>query len=79
MTRLLRLPDAAAPVLLASMIGGDPTGAQAVLSFTEAGRLEAQDASRLLRCSVNAGPAFVVIAVGERMFGSCLLYTSRCV
>ena len=73
MTRLLRLPDAAAPVLLASMIGGYPTGAQAVLSFPEAGRLEAQDASRLLRCSVNAGPAFVVIAVGERMFGSSSL------
>ncbi len=70
LTRLLRLPDATAPVLLTSMLGGYPTGAQAILSFTESGRLQKSEADRLLRCSVNAGPAFVVVAVGERMFGS---------
>ena len=70
LTRRLGLADCTPSVLISSFIGGYPSGTQAILSYLDAGQLDRRSASRLLCCSVNAGPAFVVIAVGERMFFS---------
>jgi len=52
------------------MIGGFPMGARALSRLVEAGELSAKKASLLLCGCVNAGPAFLISAVGAGMFGS---------
>lgn len=59
-----------AAVILLSMLGGYPAGAGLVKELYAAGALDRRSARLLLCCSVNAGPAFLVIAVGGGVFGS---------
>ncbi len=67
---LLRLPDEAASVLLMSFIGGYPVGARTMATLLSTGRLSPQRASRMLCYCVNAGPSFLVVAVGWGFFRS---------
>lgn len=68
--RLLRLPDALCDVWLASFLGGYPTGAHTLTTLVQQGLLPREQAGKMLRCCVNPGPAFLVLAIGQSMLGS---------
>jgi sporulation integral membrane protein YlbJ len=68
--KLLRLPDEAGSVYLMSLIGGYPVGARTMATLIQTGRLNPKLASRMLCYCVNAGPAFLVAAVGLGFFRS---------
>lgn len=81
-TRLLfGLPGCAATAILMSMIGGYPVGAKAVSELKESGELTESQCSRMFCFCVNAGPAFLIFAVGANMLGSVqigvILYVSQ--
>jgi sporulation integral membrane protein YlbJ len=69
-TRLLRLPGELGVVVLLSLIGGYPVGAKMVAALLEEGRVDRATAERMLCFCVNAGPPFVITAVGAGMFAS---------
>lgn len=62
--RLFRLPGSCAVSVLMSVIGGFPAGARSVASLYEQGAIDARQAERMLYFCVNAGPSFVITAVG---------------
>lgn len=62
---VLKLPGCTAPAVFMSMIGGYPTGARSVEALAEAGAISEAQAVRMLGFCVNAGPAFVISAVGS--------------
>ena len=68
--KLLHLPDKLGAVVIASIIGGFPSGARILSSLVDQSRLSREDAAAMLGCCINPGPAFVVIAVGKMMFNS---------
>jgi len=61
---ILKLPGSTAATLLMSAIGGYPTGARGIAALYDAGAISEGQASRMLCFCVNAGPAFVISAVG---------------
>ncbi|MBC8545579.1 hypothetical protein H8711_01325 [Clostridiaceae bacterium NSJ-31] len=73
LTKLLRLPTQAASPLLMGLIGGYPVGARTLSVMVSQRRISQRDASRLLCFCVNAGPPFLLCAVGVGMFGSLQL------
>lgn len=62
--RVFRLPGCAAPTILMSVIGGYPAGARSIAALYEEGSISRSQAERMLCYCVNAGPPFVVTAVG---------------
>ncbi len=62
----LRLNTKMLSVFLLSLIGGYPLGAKIL---NESG-IDAQNSSYMLNYCVNAGPAFIILAVGNGVFGS---------
>lgn len=62
--RVFRLPGCAAPTILMSVIGGYPAGARSIAALYEDGEISRGQAERMLTFCVNAGPSFVVTAVG---------------
>lgn len=68
--RWLRLPDSLRDVWLASFLGGYPTGAHTLATLVRQGLMPRETAGRMLRCCVNPGPAFLLLAVGQSMFRS---------
>lgn len=66
---ILRLPQCCGGVFLLSLISGYPVGARLTASLVEKGEIDPKTAERLLCCSINGGPAFLICAVGERMLG----------
>ena len=79
--RLFKLPAAAAGPILLSFIAGYPVGARLTRSLYEEGQVTEKQANTLLCFTVNAGPAFVVTAVGMGMLHSeaagCLLLAAH--
>ncbi len=65
--RLLRLPEGAEYLLLLSLSGGYPTGAQSIAISHRAGQLSDGDARRLMAFCSNAGPSFL-FGLGARLF-----------
>jgi len=61
---ILKLPGSTAATILMSAIGGYPTGARSISALYESGSISENQASRMLCFCVNAGPAFVITAVG---------------
>ena len=57
--RLLRISDGAESIFLTGLLGGYPTGAQAVHTAWSAGWLSTCNANRMLAFCSNAGPAFI--------------------
>ncbi|MGN0493826.1 MAG: hypothetical protein ACI4F7_09275 [Acutalibacteraceae bacterium] len=57
-------------LMLLSFIGGYPVGAKLLNEAVKSGRLSPENAGTMLNYCVNAGPAFVVLAVGEGIIGS---------
>lgn len=67
---VLKLPATACCAVLMSMFSGYPTGASLVSGLLKSGQITSKQASRMMMFCVNAGPAMIVIAVGQGMFGS---------
>lgn len=63
-TRLLKLTPFAFVIMVMSMLGGYPIGAKLINEAVIQGSLSSKDARRLLNFCVNAGPGFIVSAVG---------------
>ncbi|MEG1953359.1 MAG: hypothetical protein RR115_03885 [Hydrogenoanaerobacterium sp.] len=80
-TKLLNLPANAAAPLLGGIIGGYPVGARNLAVMVREHRLSSDNASRMLCFCVNAGPPFLLCAVGSEMLFSrplgTLLLTSQ--
>ncbi len=68
--KVFRLPGCAAACLLMSLVGGYPAGARSVVSLYEDGGISERQARQMLCFCVNAGPSFVITAVGVGFFGS---------
>lgn len=68
-------------VMILSMIGGYPIGAKLLNDCAENGKITQKNAGIMLNYCVNAGPAFIVIAVGSGIYGSksvgCVLLVSH--
>ena len=70
MRRVFSVSGGGALPFVIGLIAGYPIGAKVVSSMREAGEIDKTDAQRLLAVCSNAGPLFVVGAVGAGMFGS---------
>lgn len=57
-------------IMLFSFVGGYPVGAKLINAAVEDGRLSPDDGGNMLCYCVNAGPAFIMAAVGSGMLGS---------
>lgn len=68
--RVLHISPDLFSVMLLSLIGGYPVGAKLLNEAVKSGRISAENAGIMLNYCVNAGPAFVVLAVGEGIIGS---------
>lgn len=68
--RVLGLPEALGAVLLMSFIGGFPVGAKMLSTMLERRQIDSRTASLALCFCVNAGPSFLISAVGASMLGS---------
>lgn len=66
---LCRIPAGSECILLTGLLGGYPTGAQAVAQSFDEGKLTEADAKRMLGFCSNAGPAFLFGIVGTQFFG----------
>ncbi|MBO4431951.1 MAG: hypothetical protein J5852_00310 [Clostridia bacterium] len=60
-------------VFLLSLIGGYPIGAKLLGELKTKGVITGKEAGRYLPFFVNAGPAFIVIAVGKEIIGNIRL------
>ena len=69
-TRLLKIPACCGGVLLAAAIGGYPAAAKCMNDLVVAGRLPPETAGKMLCYCVNAGPPFLIGAVGAAIFGN---------
>ena len=73
--RFCGIPEGAENIFLLGILGGYPTGAQAVTKNYRDGKITQQEAEHLLRFCNNAGPAFIFGVIGNILnnFGICLL------
>jgi len=69
-TKLLKIPAFCGGALFASLIGGYPAGAKCINDLVLSGRLDRRTAGRMLCFCVNAGPPFLISAVGISVFGN---------
>ena len=70
LTKLLKLPKAAGSLLFSSLIGGYPSAAKSIADFVRNGVLDKKTGERMLCFCVNAGPPFLIGALGIGLFGS---------
>lgn len=70
--RVFHLPGCAAACLLMSVVGGYPAGARSIVSLYEDGGISEKQAKQMLCFCVNAGPSFVITAVGVGLFKNAL-------
>lgn len=79
---IFRLPAESAGVLLLSMVGGFPVGIKMTAQLLSDERLTPKQAKRMCLFCINAGPAFVISAVGAGFYKSTrigiLLYGALC-
>ena len=67
---LIRQPPAALGAVLLGLLGGYPMGAKTAAQLMERGLLTRGQAQRLQMFSVNAGPAYLIGAIGSGLVGS---------
>ncbi len=70
LTKLLNLPKVAGSILLSSLIGGYPAAAKSIADFVRNGILDKKTGERMLCFCVNAGPPFLIGALGVGLFRS---------
>lgn len=68
--RLFGLPSDLFVIMLLSMLGGYPIGAKLINEAIENGRLTPEKGGKMLNYCTNAGPAFIVAAVGSGILNS---------
>ncbi|MDR1410138.1 MAG: hypothetical protein LBJ12_07765 [Oscillospiraceae bacterium] len=68
--RIFHLPGICAPVILMALTGGYPVGLNLIAVLAHTGQISAADARRMTRFCLGAGPAFVVLGIGQSLFGS---------
>ena len=68
--RVLNMPENMGTVLLMSFLGGFPVGARMLSDMLARGETDRDTASRALCCCVNAGPSFLISAVGAGLLHS---------
>ncbi len=73
MMPLFRLPGAAAPALVIGMLSGSPGGAIAVRRVASETGMGQRDAQKLAMVLSGVSPAFLVLGVGQGMYGSAAL------
>ena len=70
MRHIFRLPACAAPAVVFGFFGGYPVGCSVAAQLYQRGSIDAEQAQRITCFCVNAGPAFVITAVGTVMLGN---------
>lgn len=79
---LFRQPDFTTSVILFSMIGGFPIGLKMINEFYEKEKITENEAKRLSLFCMNAGPSFIITALGVNMFKNVkigiIIYFSLC-
>ncbi len=70
MRHVFRLPACAVPAVVFGLFGGYPVGCSVAAQLFAQGRINAEQAQRITCFCVNAGPAFVITAVGAVMLGN---------
>ena len=68
--RVFRLSPQQFSLMLLSFIGGYPVGAKLLNEAVKSGKISKENAGIMLNYCVNAGPAFIVLAVGGGILGS---------
>lgn len=80
---LFRQPATSVSVIIMSMIGGFPIGIKMTNDLYIKGHITKEQAHRLCLFCMNAGPAFVITAVGTNMLKSqkagIIIYSSLCI
>ena len=66
--RIYNLPKNCGSAIIMGFIGGYPAAAKMISSEVKTGRLSKKSAQRLLCSCVNAGPAFVIAAIGVGVY-----------
>ena len=66
---IFHLPQAAATPLLMGLIGGYPVGPRCIGTLVQDGRLTTEDGARMACFCSNAGPPFLISAIGAGMLG----------
>ncbi|MBR3962064.1 MAG: hypothetical protein IKK14_00905 [Oscillospiraceae bacterium] len=69
-SRFLKIPENCAGVLVAAIFGGYPAAAKCISDCVLEGKLDRKTGAKMLCYSVNAGPSFLIGAVGTGVFGS---------
>lgn len=67
---LFGLPSQLFAVMLLSFVGGYPIGAKLINDLIREKKISASDGRRMLNFCVNAGPAFIIAAVGSGILNS---------
>lgn len=57
-------------VFLVSLFSGYPVGAKLINDMVENKKLNGKDANKMLAYCINAGPGFIILAIGEKIFHS---------
>ncbi len=70
MRHVFRLPACAASAVVFGFFGGFPVGCSVAAQLYSQGRITAEQAQRITCFCVNAGPAYVITAVGTVMLGN---------
>ncbi len=70
LTKLLKIPKNCGGILLSSIIGGYPAAAKCINDYVCEGFLDRKTAAKMLCYCVNAGPPFLIAAIGIGVFGS---------
>ncbi len=80
---IFKQPASAVSVIILSMIGGFPVGIKMTNDLYTKGQITKEQAQRLCLFCMNAGPAFVITAVGTNMLGNAkagiIIYSSLCI
>ena len=64
------LPPESFSVVLLSLIGGFPVGAKGIIDLFEKKVINSEQAERMLRFCVNAGPAFILGVIGNSLINN---------
>lgn len=70
LSKLLRMDEELCAVFVLANIGGFPTGIKLLSELVKNGRIDRNDASRMLCCCFGSGPSFIIGMVGIGIFGS---------
>lgn len=73
MKKLFLLPGAAAPAILISMLAGSPAGAAAIARVASTGKMKISDARRMAMALCGLSPSFLILGIGQEMYGSLAL------